>query len=698
MQPRIKTKERIFSLIALLVVPILFFLFVEAALKILDVGQDYDYFSEISVDGEDFYQENPSFAHQFYPAELNIGPLYNTFSAERERDHIRIYILGGSAAMGFPHRNHGLERHLQTLLQAALPEKRVEVINTAMTAVNSHVIYEVARSIPRNSGDFAVILLGNNEVVGPYGPATFGQNFLSNLTLIRTIQTLKRTRIWQVLYKTLNSISAKQAKEALKWEGMRMFTEQTIQQDDPRLARVYSHFEANLRDTIRVLNEKGLHVMLSTVPVNLRQQAPFASEHGLTLAEKDETQWKQLILESKASADASDWASAEATLRQALLISKDHAESHYQLAVTLEKQEKWLKAKHHYVLARDLDTLRFRADSGINTVINRVARGANTTHLTLIDAVQRFEMLSSPYQPGWNLFLEHVHFGFEGNYALARLIGEAIQARISSEAPPSWLTRQQAADQMGFPNYETLENLEMVDALAQKSPFTGQSNHKALLEFISNRKQAMTSELGTYRDLILKRRGVLDSERVDWRLLFEVAVLAESQGNKNTALMFYERAFNAYPHNRETQIKLATLLTQDKNWQTAIFYLERSLNYTRGNRTHVAETLGWLGTAYVQLGQLDKGQNLLKQVIHAYADQIDPALRAYANLVRFSVDRSDEEATQQHVAGTLNYANKLLKTQGAADYSERQLRFRVAQILALAGQQDLARQWYQPER
>ena len=160
--------------------------------------------------------------------------------------------------MGFPHRNHGLERHLQTLLQAALPEKRVEVINTAMTAVNSHVIYEVARSIPRNCGDFAVILLGNNEVVGPYGPATFGQSFLSNLTLIRTIQTLKRTRIWQVLSKTLNSISAKQAKEALKWEGMRMFTEQTLQHDDPRLARVYSHFEANLRDTVRVLNENCL--------------------------------------------------------------------------------------------------------------------------------------------------------------------------------------------------------------------------------------------------------------------------------------------------------------------------------------------------------------------------------------------------------------------------------------------------------
>ena len=698
MQPRIKTKERIFSLIALLVVPILFFLCVEAALKLLDVGQDYDYFLEISVDGEDFYQENPSFAHQFYPAELNIGPLYNTFSAKRERDHIRIYILGGSAAMGFPYRNHGLERHLQTLLQAALPEKRVEVINTAMTAVNSHVIYEVARSIPRNSGDFAVILLGNNEVVGPYGPATFGQNFLSNLTLIRMIQTLKRTRIWQALSKTLDSISAKKAKEELKWEGMQMFTQQTIQRDDPRLASVYSHFEVNLRDTVRALNEKGLHVMLTTVPVNLREQAPFASKHGLTLAEKDEIQWKQLILESNASADAGDWASAEATLRQALLISADYAESHYQLAVTLERQKKWQEAKNHYVLARDLDTLRFRADSDINAVISRIAREANLSHLTLIDAAQEFETVSSPYQPGWNLFLEHVHYDFEGNYVLARLISEAIQAQISSELPFSWLTRQQAANQMGFPNYETLENLDMVEALARKLPFTEQSNYETLLKFLSHRKQAITSELGSYRDLILKRRGVIESGKVDWRLLFEIAVLAESQGNKNTALMFYERAFNTYPHNRETQIKLATLLTQEKKWQAAIFYLERSLNYTRGNRTHVAETLGWLGTAYIELSQLDKGQNFLKQVTNDYSDQIDPTLRAYANLVRFSVDRSDEEATQQHVDETLNYANKLLTTQGAADYSESQLRFRVAQILTLAGRQALARQWYQPER
>ena len=39
--------------------------------------------------------------------------------------------------MGFPHRNHGLDRLLATRLKVALPNKQIEVINTAMTAVNS---------------------------------------------------------------------------------------------------------------------------------------------------------------------------------------------------------------------------------------------------------------------------------------------------------------------------------------------------------------------------------------------------------------------------------------------------------------------------------------------------------------------------------------------------------------------------------
>ena len=80
--------------------------------------------------------------------------------------------------MGFPHKNHGVDRLLAAQLRSLFPNRNVEVLNTAMTSVNSHVVYQVAQTLPSESADVAVILMGNNEVVGPYGPGAFNQNFL----------------------------------------------------------------------------------------------------------------------------------------------------------------------------------------------------------------------------------------------------------------------------------------------------------------------------------------------------------------------------------------------------------------------------------------------------------------------------------------------------------------------------------------
>jgi hypothetical protein len=100
----------------------------------------------------------------------------------RSDERLRVFVLGGSAAMGFPHKNHGVDRLLAAQLRALFPHKDVEVVNTAMTSVNSHVVYQVAQTLPPGSADVAVVLMGNNEVVGPYGPGTFNQNFLSSLS------------------------------------------------------------------------------------------------------------------------------------------------------------------------------------------------------------------------------------------------------------------------------------------------------------------------------------------------------------------------------------------------------------------------------------------------------------------------------------------------------------------------------------
>ena len=149
------SRNILFTFITIVVIPLLFFALLELGLTVFGVGTSYDYFHKVDIDGETFYQDNPDFADQFYPQALAINPRENTFSADPDPERVRVYILGGSAALGFPHKNHGLDRFLETHLRAALPRRKVEVINLAMTSINSHVVYEIARSIPDGSADFA---------------------------------------------------------------------------------------------------------------------------------------------------------------------------------------------------------------------------------------------------------------------------------------------------------------------------------------------------------------------------------------------------------------------------------------------------------------------------------------------------------------------------------------------------------------
>ena len=238
-------KNLLFYLIALIGVPAAFFIIVEQGLKFAGIGAPQDFFKILNINGQDYYQDNPAFIHQFYPASLGITPIENTFSALPDDQTIRVFILGGSAARGFPNLNHGFSRHLEILLEHALPTKKIDVINTAMTSVNSHVIYDVAKSIPAGPSTFAIILVGNNEVVGPYGPGTFNQTFLSNLSIIRLIQAIKRTRVWQAANVLVGNLNPKNDKETLRWRGMQMFTDNNVAFDDPRLETVYEHYENN---------------------------------------------------------------------------------------------------------------------------------------------------------------------------------------------------------------------------------------------------------------------------------------------------------------------------------------------------------------------------------------------------------------------------------------------------------------------
>ena len=680
-----------FTFITIFVIPLLFFMLLELGLAVAGVGKSFDYFHDIDIDGHPHYQENPDFADQFYPPSLNISPRENTFTVERRPELIRVFILGGSAALGFPHKNHGLDRLLATQLRAALPLRDIEVINTAMTSVNSHVVYAVAQSIPKDSADFAVILMGNNEVVGPYGPGTFNQNFLANISVIRGIQALKRTRIWQALASVVQHLRPTDAMQELEWEGMQMFTNNGVPQDDPRMAGVYSHYEDNLTDIIDTLRSKGMHVILSSVPVNLRHSAPFLSVHNPDMSIDRLDQWRELTRRGAEKADQENWGESAAHFKAALEIDPGYADSHFRLATTLENLGKFPESRTHYERAVDLDALRFRADTTINQIIRNVAASVESGVLSYVDSAAEFAQTSQPFQPGWNLFLEHVHYDFSGNHILAAGIARPIVSRVTAADDYRPLPEAEVARRVGFPNHDTPAEIQTLLAMIQQPPFPGQSNFTRLQGFLSGKLDSVAAEVGSPGEVMQRRQDIVRSGLADWKIHFELAVLNQRLGNSSAMYEHLDKILELYPYNRESYMKIAEAKSKDGKWREVIPHLEQSLYYTRGDETKIAEATGWLGMAYLRTGQSEKGTSLLLDVTKEYPDQIGVVLRAYVTLIRHSRELGRGSDVDRYTRDAQRYALSLVRS--GKDKEFPMLNQMMAQILTLGGYHREAREW-----
>ena len=85
---------------------------------------------------------------------------------------VRIFVLGESAAMGDPDFKFGLPRMVEVLLRERFPNRRIEAVNTAMVAINSHAILPIARDCAQRDGDLWILYMGNNEIIGLFGSAS----------------------------------------------------------------------------------------------------------------------------------------------------------------------------------------------------------------------------------------------------------------------------------------------------------------------------------------------------------------------------------------------------------------------------------------------------------------------------------------------------------------------------------------------
>lgn len=103
-------------------------------------------------------------------------------------------MLGSSAAYGDPEPAYGFCRQLEVLLNEHAAGTSFEVVNAAVTAMNSHVARRITKDRAVHEPDLFIVFMGNNEVIGPYGPPTLPSSLYSRRWFINACITAKKGR------------------------------------------------------------------------------------------------------------------------------------------------------------------------------------------------------------------------------------------------------------------------------------------------------------------------------------------------------------------------------------------------------------------------------------------------------------------------------------------------------------------------
>jgi tetratricopeptide (TPR) repeat protein len=672
-----------FRLAAVVIVPALLLGLLEMSLRLLGYGYPSHFFVKLA--GQDACASNERFAWRFFPPSIAREPDVSfSFPARKPAGTYRIFVLGSSAAMGDPVIAFGFGRILGVMLKEQYPQWQFEVINTAMTAINSHVVREIAKDCARHDGDLFIVYMGNNEVIGPFGPGTvFGGRSLGLMPI--------RASIWARSMKVgelLNDLSRQLAEERVEdWKGLEMFLENRVPAEDPRLRVMQGHFQENLADISAIARKSGAKVILCTVASNLKDCAPFASMHKPDLSPAMKGAWEQLYAAGTAFESAGDCAKAVEQYLQAARIDGGFADLQFRLGRCDLALGRFGEAHDRYVRARDMDALRFRADSAINRVIGEVAEGKEAQGIYLVDAESVFQEEAPHKIPGRELFWDHVHMNFDGNYLLAQavfrkvadILPDSMRKHISGEvSPPS---KERCAEALTLTGWDVYGMVKGYVTSMKKPPFTLQLDHveryALLLQDLESFKKYMSPEAlqetsETYRKAVQSAPG-------DLLLRLRFADLLCDRGDPASAVEQYLICLREAPHPANIHGELAKTLMAQGKLKDALDHCREALRFKPDfanphyNLANVLVARGALedalaqyrealrlkpgfGAAHYSLGNALAAQGKIEEAITQYREalrfEFDPAVTHF-NLANILVRQGMIEEAVLHYGEAL---------------------------------------------
>jgi tetratricopeptide (TPR) repeat protein len=666
-----------FIFVLTVVMPAILILLLEFGLRIAGYGSPSGFFVKRQIDGQPYFTDNIKFGLRFFPPKLARPSCRMAIPADKPSGTFRIFVLGGSAAMGDPDFSFGFSRMLEAMLQHQYPDVRIEVINAAVTAINSNVVLPIAKDCAKLRPDLFVVYLGNNEVIGPYGPGTVFAPFLSSLAFIRTSIFLSTTKIGQLLSDLRQQMSTDKT-DVQEWGGVEMFIQNRLRFDDPRMTAVYDHFRDNLSDICQVGHRAGARVIVSTVPTNLKDCAPFGSLHREDLSSTSINEWNDSYNAGITADSSGRFEEAIAHYLKAAGIDDEFADLQFRLARCYQALSQDDKALDYFIKARDLDALRFRADTQINDIIRKIASTGCSEFVTLVDAEKAFQTESVHGIPGESLFYDHVHTNFKGNYLLSRLIKEQVEKIFAMKSQEQTFSEAECAARLAFTPWDAYRMQKEILERMKSPAFANQldnaeSVRRAEARLDSLRKclqaDALDGAVQNYRqeikanenDWVLRNnfgllfletgsdlgsaieqfRFVLHLFPSDYLTLNNLGLVFARQNKLNEAIDCYNKALLIKPDFSKASFNLAELLERQGRYDEAIKLLYQAHLPKQG----LADAHNRFGIKLANEGRSDEAVTQFEDALRLWPDSPD----AHRNLGNVFAKMGRTDLAIQHL-------------------------------------------------
>jgi tetratricopeptide (TPR) repeat protein len=590
------SKKRIilFKGISIVLVPLLILFLLELLLRIFNYGNNYGLFIEYKGD-KDYLVFNPDASKKFF-TEQQIATKGNSevFKKKKDTNTIRIFVLGESTTIGYPYFHNGsFHRWLQYRLIHTYPDKKFEIINLSLTAVNSYTVLDFAKEIVNYEPDAVLIYTGHNEFYGALGAAST-QSLGSDPHIVNFILGLRNLKLAQLVINFYADIKKVFGNSGLKPGGDRMqlmVAKQEIPYHSDLYEKGITQFSYNMGEIMDLFGKKHIPLFVSNLVSNEKDLKPFINFYPGSKS----PEFKVSLAAGINAFTKNDLNSAITWLKKADQLYTSSAVCNYYLGQIAYKQSDFAIAKKCYLKAKDLDGLRFRAPEQFNEILVSLCHKYPGTHL--VDTKAAFENNAGNHIIGDELTVDHVHPNLKGFAIMSDVFYEAIkQSRIIPATNGNGMTFKQLLGKMPKNKVDSLAGVYRVLNLKKRWPYNDphaldavkiESKEETLaykLVFENIRWDNVMNNLYEFyldNHELLKARSVLENLSLEYPAdpgLYErIAMLSGELKDDENTVFYFKKSFNLAPTFNKARYLFVNYLKMG-NPVDAITYIDYAIS------------------------------------------------------------------------------------------------------------------------